>query len=339
MALHLDRSYGSLLLPQDAQACAEESARLRIELQAALKEAVHPAEAVGQGAAGADHSGERVAELEAQVSELQSRLAAASDAVREPEPSPSSCGLESELQAVAQRASTAEAKVAEADRLLQDHLAASAGEAKALRSRLAKAEAESEEAATMLAASEQARADLAEALAEAGGQAKEALDEANQQAREALVEAIAKAERQASTASLAALSAAEQRALEADARAALAVAALAEAAAASPAALAAAELRASEAEARLARECEAAQGVRKELEARLAQECEAVQGVRKELERAEQSRAELATDLNVANRKLTGATERIVLMTGRTSSHSSSCWGEGRSFALPASVE
>jgi chromosome segregation ATPase len=82
----------------------------------------------------------------------------------------------------------------------------------------------------------------------------------------------------------------------------------------------AAEARAAEAEAivmeaeeKLSRGIEAAKADRLEAESKLVHELELV---RRELQRAEQSRAEMAADLNVANRKLNGATERIVLMTG-----------------------
>lgn len=49
---------------------------------------------------------------------------------------------------------------------------------------------------------------------------------------------------------------------------------------------------------------------------RLDKERGASEALQRSLERAEQARAELAADLNVTNRKLQGATERIVLMTG-----------------------
>ena len=71
--------------------------------------------------------------------------------------------------------------------------------------------------------------------------------------------------------------------------------------------LAAVEAKAAEAEARVA-----------EAETRLAKEREATAAAQRDFERADQKRAELAADLNVANRKLNGATERIVLMTGET---------------------
>ena len=299
--------------PQDAQACAEEAARLRLELQAALKGAVLPlgAEPAGPGgaAATADPSGTRVAELEALVSELQSRLAA-SDSGRESEPSPSS-SLEGELQSALQRASAAEAKAGESDqllqsalqrvsaaeaqaaesnRILQDLLAASATETAALRSGLALSEAASEEAVARLAASEKAKGELAEALAEAGRQAKEV---------------VAEAGRQTSAASSTVLAASEQRASEAEVRLAQA--------------LTAAEQSALEAGTKLAQALATAEQRALEAEAKLARECELGQAVRKDLERAEQTRAELATDLNVANRKLAGMTERIVLMTGNRS--------------------
>ena len=57
-----------------------------------------------------------------------------------------------------------------------------------------------------------------------------------------------------------------------------------------------------------------------ELEALLSKEREVTAAAIRDCEKAEQKRAELAADLNVANRKLMGATERIVLMTGK-------CWG------------
>lgn len=50
---------------------------------------------------------------------------------------------------------------------------------------------------------------------------------------------------------------------------------------------------------------------------RLDKERGASEALQRSLERAEQARAELAADLNVTNRKLQGATERIVLMTGK----------------------
>ena len=75
----------------------------------------------------------------------------------------------------------------------------------------------------------------------------------------------------------------------------------------------AAEALAKEAERELSRALDAAAAARMESESKLTRELEFA---RRELERAEQSRAEMAADLNVANRKLNGATERIVLMTG-----------------------